>query len=144
MPKGKIIMPDKQSYSTKARKYILDFLEARGEKAVSAADIINHLNEKNAGVNPATVYRCLNRLSAEHRVLKITEEKTQKSVYRLIGNNRNCNEHIHIKCTRCGKVMHLECEFMKEIKEHLLKSHGFALRCEGSVLYGLCRDCAQK
>ena len=52
-------MPDKQSYSTKARKYILDFLEARGEKAVGAADIINHLNEKNAGVNPATVTAAL-------------------------------------------------------------------------------------
>ena len=94
-------MPDKQSYSTKARKYILGYLEECGENTVSAADIINYLKEKNAAVNPATVYRCLNRLSEERG-------------------------------------------FMKEIKEHLLKSHGFALRCEGSVLYGICRDCAEE
>ena len=99
---------------------------------------------KGISVDPATVYRCLNRLSAEHRVLKITEEKTKKSVYRFIGGERNCDEHIHIKCTRCGRVMHLECSFMQDIKEHLLKSHGFALRCDGSVLYGLCGDCREK
>lgn len=137
-------MPDKQSYSTKARKYILGYLEECGENTVSAADIINYLKEKNAAVNPATVYRCLNRLSEERRVLKFTDEKTQKSVYRFIGDARSCDEHIHIKCIHCGRVMHLECGFMKEIKEHLLKSHGFALRCEGSVLYGICRDCAEE
>ncbi len=139
-----MFMPDRQSYSTRARKYISDFLEDRGENTASAADIINYLRVKGISVDPATVYRCLNRLSAEHRVLKITEEKTKKSVYRFIGGERNCDEHIHIKCTRCGRVMHLECSFMQDIKEHLLKSHGFALRCDGSVLYGLCGDCREK
>mgnify|MGYP001048509234 CR=1 FL=1 len=27
---------------------------------------------------------------------------------------------------------------------HLMAEHGFTLQCEGSVLYGLCRHCAQK
>ena len=26
---------------------------------------------------------------------------------------------------------------------HLMAEHGFTLQCEGSVLYGLCRSCAQ-
>lgn len=137
-------MLDRQGYSTRARRAILDFLESRGENTASAADIIKYLNGKNTAVNPATVYRCLNRLSAERQVLKLTEENTQKSVYRFIGGERNCDEHIHIKCIRCGKVMHLECGFMQDIKEHLLKSHGFALRCEGSVLYGICGECGGK
>ena len=139
-----MFMPDRQSYSTKARKYISDFLEDRGENTASAADIINYLKVKGISVDPATVYRCLNRLCSERLVLKITEEKTKKSLYRFIGGERNCDEHIHIKCTRCGRVMHLECSFMQDIKEHLLKSHGFALRCDGSVLYGLCGDCRGK
>lgn len=137
-------MPDKQSYSTRARKEILDYLESCGEDTASAADIINYLAKRNAAVNPATVYRCLKRLSAERQVLKFTEEKTRKSVYRFIGSQKNCDEHIHIKCIRCGRVMHLECGFMQDIKEHLLKSHGFALRCEGSVLYGICSDCGKE
>lgn len=139
-----MFMPEKQGYSTKARKEILDYLASHGEDTASAADIINFLAKKNAAVNPATVYRCLNRLSLERQVLKFTDENTRKSVYRFIGSRQNCDEHIHIKCVRCGKVMHLECGFMREIKGHLLKSHGFALRCEGSVLYGICSDCAEK
>jgi hypothetical protein len=30
------------------------------------------------------------------------------------------------------------------VRSHLTAQHGFALQCEGSVLYGLCSECAQK
>ena len=40
-----MFMPEKQGYSTKARKEILDYLASRGEDTASAADIINHLKE---------------------------------------------------------------------------------------------------
>ena len=33
---------------------------------------------------------------------------------------------------------------MDEVRAHLMAEHGFTLQCEGSVLYGLCRHCAQK
>ena len=33
---------------------------------------------------------------------------------------------------------------MDEVRAHLMAEHGFTLQCEGSVLYGLCRSCAQK
>lgn len=29
---------------------------------------------------------------------------------------------------RCGKVVHLDCNFMDELKEHLFRDHGFRLR----------------
>ena len=45
-------MPDRQSYSTRARKYISDFLEDRGENTASAADIINYLRVKGISVDP--------------------------------------------------------------------------------------------
>ena len=32
---------------------------------------------------------------------------------------------------------------MDEVRAHLMAEHGFTLQCEGSVLYGLCRHCAQ-
>ena len=31
-----------------------------------------------------------------------------------------------------------------EVRQHLLAEHGFTLQCEGSILYGLCRQCAEK
>ncbi len=137
-------MPERQNYNTRARKYILDFLLSRQDNTVSAADITAHLGRMGVTVNQATVYRYLNKLSEEKRVLKFTDEDTQKSVYRLIGEKNNCDEHIHIKCVRCGRLMHLECGFMHDIKKHLSERHGFALQCEGSILYGLCENCRKQ
>ena len=137
-------MSERQNYNTKARKYILDFLKLRQDSTVSAADITAHLKKMGAAVNQATVYRYLNRLSRENQVLKFTDSKTQKSVYRFVGVGSGCDEHIHIKCVSCGKLMHLECDFMEDIKRHLSEEHGFLLQCDGSILYGLCGECRKE
>ena len=134
-------MTKRQSYNTKARRLILEFLELKQESTVSAADISEYLEKMGVTVNQATVYRCLNKLDDEKRLLKFTDEDTQKSVYRLIGEKNNCAEHIHIKCVKCGRLMHLECGFMHDIKKHLSESHGFELQCGGSILYSLCEKC---
>lgn len=134
-------MPEKQNYNTKSRKYILEFLESRKDCTVSAADVVNHLNSNGISVNQATVYRYLNKLSDEHRLLKFSENDNNKAVYRYIQLEQNCDGHIHIKCLKCGKIMHLECDFMQDIRHHLEEDHGFTLSCEGSILYGVCEDC---
>lgn len=137
-------MLKKQNYNTKARRCILDFLETQQEKTVSAADIINYLENNRISVNPATVYRYLNKLSDERMVLKFTGDEPQKAVYQFIGSGKKCEEHIHVKCVSCGKLLHLECGFMRDIKEHLYEEHGFTLQCEGSILYGVCGECRKK
>ena len=137
-------MPERQNYNTKARKYILDFLKTRQESTVSAADITDYLNNMGAAVNQATVYRYLNRLSRENLLLRFTDSKTKKSVYRFVDADRGCDGHIHIKCLSCGRLMHLECDFMEDIKKHLYHDHGFLLQCDGSILYGICEECQEK
>ncbi len=137
-------MPEKQDYNTKARQIILKYLEDKREGTVSAADILAHLEKNGLSVSHTTVYRYLNKLNAERKVLKFVEDETQVSVYQFIGTDKDCDEHIHIKCTVCGRLIHLDCGFMHDIKEHLYSSHGFELQCDGSILYGVCRECLQK
>ena len=43
-----------------------------------------------------------------------------------------------------GKVVHLDCDFMDELKEHLYRDHGFRLQCSGDMLHGICQDCEKK
>ena len=135
-------MPEKQNYNTRARQIILQYLESRRENTVSAADIMSHLSVQGLNVSHTTVYRYLNKLSAERKVLKFTEDGSQVSVYQFIGEKKSCDDHIHIKCTSCGKLIHLDCGFMHDIKEHLYSQHGFELQCGGSILYGICRECS--
>ena len=137
-------MTENRSYNTKARKYILDFLQSNSDITVAVSDILEYLADRGISVNFTTVYRFLNKLSAEHKVIKISDESGQRAVYQVVGHKNACNEHIHIKCTHCGKWEHIECDFMQHIRTHLDEGHGFTLKCDGSILYGICADCKNK
>jgi len=132
---------EKQSYNTKSRKYILTFLEQNSDTAVSVGDITEFLGKNNISVNFTTVYRYLNKLVSEQKLNKFLDKSGQKAVYQLNRKEKACHNHIHIQCTECGRLMHLDCEFMDDLECHLEKNHGFNLKCEGSILYGICNEC---
>ena len=75
-------------------------------------------------------------------MMKYVADKGEKAVFQYVDEGRHCREHLHLKCVRCGRIYHLDCHFMDEVRAHLMAEHGFTLQCEGSVLYGLCRSCA--
>ena len=137
-------MARSDGYNTKTRQLILDYLINNRQHAVSASDILAHLEEQGAAPNPTTVYRYLDKLAGEQRVMKYVADKGEKAVFQYVDEGRHCREHLHLKCVRCGRIYHLDCHFMDEVRGHLMAEHGFTLQCEGSVLYGLCRSCAAK
>lgn len=130
-------------YNTRTRQLILDYLVANRQHAVSAANILEELEKQGAAPNPTTVYRYLDKLAGEQRVMKYVADKGEKAVFQYVDENRHCHEHLHLKCVRCGRIYHLECGFMEQLRDHLEGEHGFALQCEGSMLYGECRACRQ-
>lgn len=137
-------MARSSSYNTHTRQLILDYLTANRRRAVSAADIVAHLEAEGAPANPTTVYRYLDKLAGEQRVMKYVADKGERAVYQYTDAQHRCREHLHLKCTCCGEIFHMDCHFMDEVRRHLQAEHGFTLQCEGSVLYGLCRRCAEK
>ena len=60
--------------------------------------------------------------------------KTRQLILDYLINNR---QHA---VSASNILEHLQAE----VRAHLMAEHGFTLQCEGSVLYGLCRSCAQK
>ena len=122
---------------------ILDYLINNRQHAVSASNILEHLEAEGASPNPTTVYRYLDKLAGEQRIMKYVADKGEKAVFQYVDEGRHCREHLHLKCVQCGRIYHLDCHFMDEVRAHLMAEHGFTLQCEGSVLYGLCRSCAQ-
>ena len=65
-------------------------------------------------------------------------------MFQFAGEEKKCTDHLHLKYIRCGKVVHLDCNFMDELKEHLYRDHGFRLQCSGDMLHGICQDCEKK
>ncbi len=137
-------MTENRSYNTKSRQYILDFLKQNSQTTVAVSDILEYLGSKGISVNFTTVYRYLNKLTQEREVIKLADDGGQRSVYQFIGNKNSCDEHIHIQCTECGRLEHVECDFMEHIKAHFYEGHGFTIKCDGSVIYGICSYCEKK
>ncbi len=128
-------------YRTKCRTYILEYLQNHKEKRFSASDIFTYLEQNGKKVDLATVYRNMEKMTENGVLLKYKTADGESSVYQYVEPHANCMEHLHMQCSNCGKIIHLECEFMNEITNHLLKNHGFLLECKNSVLFGLCENC---
>ena len=121
-------MARSDGYNTKTRQLILDYLIRNRQHAVSASNILEHLEAEGASPNPTTVYRYLDKLAGEQRVMKYVADKGEKAVFQYVDEGRHCREHLHLKCVRCGRIYHLDCHFMDEVRAHLMAEHGFTLQ----------------
>lgn len=134
----------KKIYTTKTRNLIIDFFTENKDKRVSAATVFEQLQKKQVQINLATIYRNLDRLTEEGVLIKNKSVQDDCSLYQYVEPHKNCHEHLHLQCKGCGKVMHMECDFMKEIAGHLREEHGFLLDCKASALIGICNTCRDK
>lgn len=131
-------------YNTAARSRILSFLKENKDRTVNANDILNCLNNQGNDVNITTIYRYLDKLTESGEVMKYIAENGTRAVFQYVGERQHCEEHLHLQCIRCGAILHLDCDFMEEISEHVLKEHGFQIQCKNSIIYGICSDCQGK
>jgi Fur family ferric uptake transcriptional regulator len=77
-------------------------------------------------------------------VRKYTIEEGKCACYQYVGDSEynHCCEHYHLKCSECGKLLHVSCEFMDEINEHIKNEHNFIIDNSKTVFYGICKECA--
>lgn len=129
------------SYRTASRRKILEFLQSNSDRTVNAADIDTYLKESGSDVNLTTIYRYLDKLTKEGTLIRYASDKGGHAAYQYVEQGHGCDAHLHMKCVQCGRIIHLDCGFMKEIAEHIEQDHGFALQCKNSILYGVCRAC---
>lgn len=131
-------------YNTAARSRILGFLKENKDRTVNANDILNWLNNQGNDVNITTIYRYLDKLTESGEVMKYIAENGTRAVFQYVGEKQHCEEHLHLQCIKCGAILHLDCDFMDEISEHVMNEHGFKIQCRNSNIYGICSDCQGK
>ena len=128
-------------YNTAGRNRILEFMVENKSRAVNVGEILEALKAQGTDVNITTVYRYLEKLSSEGQVMKYVARDGMRAVYQYVDLDHHCAEHLHLQCTKCGCIIHLDCHFMDEINEHIEEHHGFSIICKGSILYGTCEKC---
>lgn len=90
----------------------------------------------------ATVYRTLSKLASKGVLKRYTGDGSGAS-YQL-NDSEECASHFHLKCERCGTLIHMDCTFMTDMKNHIEQSHSFCVDIGKTVIYGLCGECSNK
>lgn len=128
-------------YNTKQQEIILSCLKnSRGEH-MTADDVYFRLKQHGETVGRTTVYRHLDKLTEQGTLRRFTIGDNISACYQY-SDGSHCCDHYHLKCSSCGKLIHIECEFMDELSAHIYDDHKFTLDGSKTVLYGLCEECS--
>lgn len=129
-----------QIYKTNQRKIILDFLSASGGKHLTAAGVFAALRDSGHEVGRATVYRYLDKLTADGALRRYASPDGGGALYEYCG----CDGHFHLKCDVCGRLLHLECGDVPALFSHIEEKHDFRIDQARTVFHGTCGKCGKR
>ena len=132
------------AYKTKHKEELLSYLESIPGKHVTAGEICSCMKEGGSSIGTATVYRQLEKLVAEGLLNKYVVDEGSSACYEFVPEHDHvCKDHCyHLKCESCGKLIHMECDEVKGLMDHIKAHHGFIVNSRRTVFYGLCEACA--
>ena len=125
-----------REYETEQRKMLLLFFENHPDNHFTVEDLASKLN----GVSISTVYRNVNQMVKEGSIRSFKKEDTRKLVYQYIGT-KTCNEHLHLKCNKCGKILHTDEKNAALVKELIQNNYDFEMDKATTILFGSCKSC---
>lgn len=134
----------KITYNTRQKQVIYEFLVNNSDIFMSCDEILDKLKDSGNPVGKATLYRFLDSLVSSGDARKIVDDSKKGAAYRLVDKSMNCDGHMHLKCSRCGNLVHLGCEFMNSVGQHILEHHQFRIDNSKTIIYGICVDCSEK
>lgn len=131
-------MKRNENYNTRQREIILDAIR-KNKNEFTIKDI--HLNIKDK-VGLTTVYRLVDKLVEEGLLNKFIG-KDNITYYQYLEKCEHQN-HFYLKCESCGDIVHVDCDCIEEITNHIFLKHDFKPSREHIIIYGICKNCIIK
>lgn len=119
---------------TPARRAVVATLLG-GDQHLSADDIAAQIQAALPDVSISTVYRCLDALE-RLGVVEHVHLGHGPSRYHLSDRH-----HVHLLCRRCGRVIEVPPDYLRDLSARLDSDHGFTLEPRHFALLGTCTDC---
>lgn len=129
-------------YSTRQKREVLGFLQEHDLENFSVDDVVSRLQSGGSRIGRSTVYRYLESLAEQGSVRKY-QNAQGVTQYQHVEDDGRCAHHFHMLCKRCGALLHVDCERMNALTEHIAEEHGFQLDPRETVLVGICARCAR-
>lgn len=123
------------SYNTKQKDIILETIKKK-KNEFSAKEIYNDLNKE---IGLTTIYRFIDKLVNDGTLNKEVGE--DNTAYYQYLEECNCHNHFYLKCTECGKLIHVDCDCIEELTSHINKKHKFTPNKDHIIINGTCKEC---
>lgn len=126
-------------YSTEQRNILLSFLSKNPDKMFSVKQIESGLSGK--GISKSAIYRNLAELETEEKIRRCSKAGSREMFYQFY-DCQVCRSHIHLSCSKCGKIFHMEDENAQKLILELEQAEGFEINRGESTLIGICKECS--
>lgn len=131
-------------YQTEQKRIVLAYLKAHSNEAFTIEELCEHLNKEPgllAVPGKSTVYRIIPELVEEGLVKRFVKEKTRKFLYQMVSGE-HCDKHLHMKCSICGRLYHMEDEESEALLMKVFEKHHFKVDEGQTMLFGHCESCS--
>ena len=136
-------MAERGRYKTKQQEIILDCLKKQKSRFLTVDQIMDCLKEDGVAVGQTTVYRVLERMVDDGKMIRLPTEDGAKVRYCFV-DKEDLNKQGKLVCLGCGRFIPLECSKMKAFLDHIYEEHGFELDQQHPILYGYCESCKDR
>jgi Fur family ferric uptake transcriptional regulator len=136
-------MKNNSGYKTKQKESLLAFLVKNKDRHTNVREISVFLADEGTPMGTATIYRQLEKLVEQGLVRKYILDGSTGACFQYIENDC-CHEHFHLKCISCGKLIHIDCDYLGDINNHILEHHGFRVDSSQTIFYGQCAECRKE
>ena len=121
--------------NTKQKEIILDILE-HNRIHPTIHEIYELAKEKYPTIGQATIYRNVNRLVDEGKILKIPNRTNDSYHYDI-----NISSHDHLLCKGCGKIIDIFDNDYSKIFNTIEKTNSVKIDKAIILLEGFCSNC---
>ena len=124
---------EKKQRDTRQRRMVYDAVTGRCDHP-SADEIYSDVHAADPGIGKATVYRNLKTLSENGEIRHVKVPGADR--YDL-----TVEDHYHLLCTQCGKVVDAPIEYIRANDELVAEKTGFSITRHRTVFEGICPEC---
>ncbi len=125
-------------YKTEQKEALTQYLASQGDRQFTLKELAEELVQV-ADIGTSTIYRLMDHLIQDGVVRRFTIQGSRKFYYQYMRGE--CHAHLHLKCTICGGLFHLNGMVSDFIQKQVLASHKFRLDEQETLLFGVCQTC---
>ena len=128
-------MIEKKNYKTRQKEIILDLIKNK-KSEFTIKDIYEELN---GSVGLTTIYRLVDKLVSENKINKYIKDNNNTSYQYL--QECELENHFYLKCKKCGNLIHIDCDCVMELFNHIFIEHKFKPNNDNIIIRGICGNC---